>query len=217
MEGTVGRETTCDRTALVRRSRRLEYFTIGWNTVEGVVGVVAGARAGSVSLVGFGVDSAIEVGSALALIWRMSTDMDVRTRERRERAALRVVGVCFLLLAVYIVIEAATKLLRREAPETSLAGIGLTFASMIVMPMLARTKRRVAAGLQSGALRADARQADFCAYLSAIVIGGLFLNLALGWWWADPVAGLGMTPIIAREGIRAVRGDPCCDGQRRGD
>jgi divalent metal cation (Fe/Co/Zn/Cd) transporter len=189
----------------------LEYFTIGWNTLEGLVGVSAGLLAGSVSLVGFGVDSAIEVGSAIALIWRMSTDADVERREERERVALRVVGACFLLLAAYIVLEAVLQLLRREGPETSSVGIGLTFASIVVMPMLARAKRRVAAALQSGALHADARQADFCAYLSGIVIIGLLLNLVLGWWWADPVAGVAMTPIIAREGVQALRGDPCCD------
>jgi len=209
VEGT-GRLTTIDRPALVRYSQWLEYFTIGWNTIEGLVGIAAGALAGSVSLVGFGVDSAIEVGSALALIWRMSTDTNRETREHRERIALRVVGLCFLSLAIYIVIEGVEQLLRRAAPEGSLVGIGVTFASLVVMPMLARAKRRAAAALASGALRADARQADFCAYLSAIVIAGLLLNRLFGWWWADPVAGLVMAPIIAREGVRALRGDPCC-------
>jgi divalent metal cation (Fe/Co/Zn/Cd) transporter len=196
---------------LVRRVRRLEYFTIGWNTLEGLVGVVAGAAAGSVSLVGFGLDSAIEVGSALALIWRMSGETDIHRREHRERTALRVVGWCFLLLSSYIVVHALAQLVRRAAPEGSVIGIGLTFASVVVMPMLARAKRGAAAALGSSALRADARQADFCAYLSAIVIAGLLFNRLFGWWWADPVAGLVMAPIIAREGIHALRGDPCCE------
>jgi divalent metal cation (Fe/Co/Zn/Cd) transporter len=196
---------------LVRRARRLEYFTIAWNTLEGVVGVAAGALVGSVSLVGFGVDSAIEVASAVSLMWRMSLDIDAHTREQRERIALRVVGLCFLLLALYIVVEAIRQLLRREAPEGSVVGIAMTAASILVMPMLARAKRRAAGALRSTALGADARQADFCAYLSAIVIAGLLLNLALGWWWADPIAGLVIAPIIAREGTQALTGDPCCD------
>lgn len=199
------------RSALVRRGRQLEYFTIGWNTIEGVVGVAAGALAGSVSLAGFGADSAIEVGSAVALLWRMSSDTDVESRERRERVALRVVGACFLLLALYVAVGAAGQLFRQDAPQASAIGIALTSASVVVMPMVARAKRRTARALGSGALRADARQADFCAYLSAIVIAGLLLNLMLGWWWADPIAGLVMAPIVAREGIQALRGDPCCD------
>jgi len=204
-------EMTIDRAALVRRGRRLEYFTISWNTLEGVIGIVAGVLAGSVSLVGFGVDSAIEVSSALALIWRMSADTDAGGREYRERVALRLVGGCFLLLAIYVIAESVAQLLRGAASERSVTGIALTFASVVVMPMLAGAKRRTAQALQSGALRADARQADFCAYLSAIVLVGLLLNLMLGWWWADPLAGLVMAPIIGREGLQAIRADPCCD------
>jgi divalent metal cation (Fe/Co/Zn/Cd) transporter len=203
--------TTIERRALVRHSQRLEYFTVAWNLLEGIVGIVAGMLAGSVSLVGFGADSAIEVGSAFALIWRMHDDADAHAREHRERIARRVVGVCFLLLAVYILAEAVGQVLRRVAPETSVVGIALAFASIVVMPILGRAKRRTAAALDSSALRADARQADFCAYLSAIVITGLLLNRVFGWWWADPVAGLVMAPIIAREGVQALRGDPCCD------
>jgi divalent metal cation (Fe/Co/Zn/Cd) transporter len=204
-------QAAVDRLVLVDRSRRLEYFTIGWNTVEGIIGVFAGALAGSVSLVGFGADSAIEVASALALIWRMSVDTDSHRREHRERVALRVVGFCFLLLSLYVAIEAVVQLVQREIPKGSVLGIALTFASVVVMPMLARAKRRTAAALDSGALRADARQADFCAYLSAIVISGLLLNRLFGWWWADPMAGLVMVPIIAHEGILVLKGDPCCD------
>jgi divalent metal cation (Fe/Co/Zn/Cd) transporter len=202
---------TVERSALVRHGQRLEYFTIAWNSLEGIIGVVAGVLAGSVSLVGLGVDSAIEVGSALALMWRMHGDADARSREHREHIALRLVGASFLLLAVYILAEALKQLLRRASPETSAIGIALTFASIVVMPILARAKRRTAHALGSGALRADARQADFCAYLSGIVIVGLVFNLLLGWWWADPVAGLVMVPIIAREAIQGLRGDPCCD------
>jgi divalent metal cation (Fe/Co/Zn/Cd) transporter len=205
-----GAQTTIERSALVRHGQRLEYFTIAWNSLEGIVGVLAGVAAGSVSLVGFGADSVIEVGSALALIWRMRDDADAHSREYREHIALRIVGVCFLLLAVYILAEALRQLLRRASPDASAVGIALTLASIVVMPILARAKRRTARALGSGALRADARQADFCAYLSGIVIVGLALNRLYGWWWADPVAGLVMVPIIARESIEALRGDPCC-------
>jgi divalent metal cation (Fe/Co/Zn/Cd) transporter len=211
MDAAAGQQAAIERSALVRHGQRLEYFTIAWNSLEGVVGVVAGVLAGSVSLVGFGTDSVIEVGSAFALIWRMRDDADAHSRQRREVVALRLVGACFLLLAVYILAEALWQLLRRASPETSAVGIALTFVSIVVMPVLARAKRRTARALGSEALRADARQADFCAYLSAIVIVGLVLNVLFGWWWADPVAGLAMVPIIAREGVQGLRGYPCCD------
>jgi divalent metal cation (Fe/Co/Zn/Cd) transporter len=204
---------TSDRLALARRARRLEYFTIAWNTLEGAIAVTAGALAGSIALVGFGVDSAIEVGSGAAVLWRMAGDADHATRERRERLALRTVGVCFLLLALYVTVESVGDLLRRDEPSPSVAGMALTCLSVLVMPLLARAKRRVAGAMGSGALHADARQTDFCAYLSAIVLAGLLLDAALGWWWADPIAALVMVPIIAAEGVRAVRGETCADCQ----
>ena len=202
---------TVHRPGLARRARRLEYFTMAWNAVEGAIAVTAGALAGSIALVGFGVDSAIEVGSGAAVLWRMAADTDHATRERRERIALRAVGICFLLLAVYVGLEAIGHLLHREDPSRSVAGMALTCLSIVVMPLLARAKRRVARAMGSGALHADARQTDFCAYLSAIVLAGLVLDAAFGWWWADPIAGLVMVPIIAREGVRAVRGESCDD------
>jgi divalent metal cation (Fe/Co/Zn/Cd) transporter len=133
-----------------------------------------------------------------------------RDAERRERLALRVVGVCFLALAVYVGYEAAESLLWRRAPERSLVGIVVAIASLIVMPLLARAKRRVAVALDSAAMQADSRQTDFCTYLSAILLGGLALHAAFGWWWADPAAALAMAPIIAREGVGALRGRSCC-------
>ena len=201
-----------DRLALARRARRLEYFTIAWNALEGAIAVTAGALAGSIALVGFGVDSAIEVGSGIAVLWRIAGDADHATRERRERLALRLVGVSFLLLALYVTSESIGDLLRRDEPSRTMTGIALTCLSLLVMPMLARAKRRVAGAMGSGALHADARQTDFCAYLSAIVLAGLVLDTAFGWWWADPTAALVMVPIIASEGVRAVRGQTCCDG-----
>ena len=197
-----------ERRTIVQRGRRLEYFTIGWNTLEGLVAIGAGAIAGSISLVGFGVDSFIEVTSGAALLWRMSADAD---EQRIERTTLRIVGVCFLSLAVYVGYEAASDLLRKNAPEHSLPGIILACVSLVVMPLLSKAKRRVASSLKSAAMRADAKQAEFCTYLSAILLGGLALNAALNLWWADPVAALVMVPIIAKEGIEALRGDTCCD------
>ena len=200
---------TPDRKEQIRRGQRLEYFTIGYNGLEGLISVAAGVIAGSVSLVGFGLDSFIEVASGAALLWRLRENLNAL---RRERATLRIVGACFALLALYIAYESCSKLIRHEAPGTSLPGMIVAAASVVVMPLLARAKRRVAAGIGSGAMHADSRQADFCAYLSAILLGGLLLNALLGWWWADPVAGLVMVPIIAKEGVDGVRGKACCDG-----
>jgi divalent metal cation (Fe/Co/Zn/Cd) transporter len=196
------------RHAAVRQGRRLEYFTIAYNLLEGVVSIVAGVIAGSVSLIGFGLDSAIEVGSGGALLWRLRHDRDV---ERRERLALRVVGWCFVALAIYVGYEASESLIRREAPERSIAGIVIATLSVVIMPVLARAKRKVAAALNSSAMQADSRQTDFCTYLSAILLGGLLLNALFGWWWADPAAALVMVPIIGKEGWDALRGKTCCD------
>ena len=198
-----------DRLATARHGRRLECFTIAWNCLEGVVAVIAGLVAGSISLVGFGVDSFIEVTSGAALLWRMSVDADAHRRERNERLALRIVGVSFVALAAYIGYESIGDLVRRQAPEHSIAGIILACVSLLVMPLLSRAKRRVANALGSAAMHADATQTDFCIYLSAILLGGLLLNAIFGLWWADPVAALIMVPIIAREGIEGMRGDVC--------
>jgi divalent metal cation (Fe/Co/Zn/Cd) transporter len=199
-----------ERRATVQRGRRLEYFTIAWNTLEGLVAIAAGIIAGSVSLVGFGMDSFIEVASGAALLWRMSADADEQQRERIERIALRIVGACFLGLAVYVGYDAANDLLRKRAPEHSLPGIILACVSLVVMPLLSRAKQDVASNLKSAAMRADAKQTQFCTYLSAILLGGLVLNAAFNLWWADPVAGLVMVPIIAKEGVQGLRGDTCC-------
>jgi len=198
------------RAALVR-GRRLEYLTVGWNSVEALVSIVAGVFAGSIALVGFGLDSVIETSSGLALLWRLNhaNERNSESRERAERIALRIVGLSFLALAGYVAYEAIRDLWSREAPEHSIPGIVIAAVSLIAMPILARAKRKVARTLNSNALKADSRQTDLCAYLSAILLGGLLLNVLVGWWWADPVAGLIMVPIIAREGVEALRGDPC--------
>jgi divalent metal cation (Fe/Co/Zn/Cd) transporter len=202
-------EIAADRVATARRGRRLEYFTIAWNCLEGVVAVIAGLVAGSISLVGFGIDSFIEVTSGAALLWRMSVDADVDRRERNERLALRTVGLCFIALAVYIGYESIGGLTRRQAPEHSIPGIVLACVSLLVMPLLSRAKRKVGTALGSAAMHADAKQTDFCIYLSAILLGGLLLNALFGLWWADPVAALIMAPIIAKEGFEGIRGESC--------
>jgi cation diffusion facilitator family transporter len=199
-----------NRAASVRRGRWLEYLTIGWNSIEGLIAIGAGLMAGSVALVGFGFDSVIEVTSGVALLWRLHMDAPEK-RERAEQIALKLVGLSFLLLAAYVVFDAAKSLIKRESPEASYLGIALAALSLIVMPLLARAKRRVAAKINSRALQADSRQTDICAYLSAILLGGLLLNALWGWWWADPVAALVMTPIIFKEGIEALRGEACCN------
>jgi divalent metal cation (Fe/Co/Zn/Cd) transporter len=199
-----------NREAAARRGKNVEYFTIAWNTLEGLVAVVLGGLAGSISLVGFGVDSFIEVISGSVILWRMSVDADLSCRERNEKLSLRVVGVCFLALAVYVGYESLFDLLTRKAPEHSIPGIVLACVSLVVMPLLSRAKKEIGHELGSAAMHADAKQTDFCIYLSAILLAGLLLNVALGWWWADPVAGLIMVPIIAKEGIGGMRAETCC-------
>ncbi len=199
-----------DRRALTAEGRRLEYFTVVWNTLEGLIAVTAGAVAGSISLVGFGADSFIEVSSGLVLLWRMAADGDSCRREAREAFALRAVGWCFVALAAYVAWEAGSTLSARRAPVHSAVGIALACASLIAMPLLSRAKRRVGTLLNSAAMHADARQTEFCTFLSAILLGGLVLDWRFGFWWADPIAALVMVPIIAREGYDGIRGRACC-------
>ena len=193
------------REVLVARGRRLEYLTIGWNTFEALVALASGVVAGSVALMGFGLDSAIETASAVILLWRLDADKDPTRREQSERTARRMVGACFLLLTAYIAIDSIRRLWMRETPARSIPGVLIALAAVIVMPLLARAKRRVAAELGSRALDSDSRQADFCAYLSAILLVGLALQFVFGWWWIDPLAALMMVPIIAREGVEGMR------------
>jgi divalent metal cation (Fe/Co/Zn/Cd) transporter len=205
-------ENTPERAALVRRGIWLSYATIGYNSLEAVGSLVAGILAGSVALVGFGFDSIIEVTAAVAAQWRLRSDLDHSRRQRVELLTHRIVGSCFIALALYVTFDAATTLINREAPEGSTFGIIVLALSVIVMPILARSKKRVARGLTSGALEAEATQTSLCAYLSVIGLAGVALNAGFGWWWADPVAALIMVPIIAREGIEGLRAKPdaCC-------
>ena len=201
------------RAALVRRGRYLEYFTIGYNSLEGLIAVTAGLIAGSIALVGFGFDSLIEVTSGAVLLWRLNADIDEERRERVEAISLRIVGVCFVLLAIYVTYDSAKSLIKREAPHESIAGIVLAAVSLMVMPLLVRAKRKVARAINSRALMADSKQTELCTYLSAILLGGLLLNAFFGWWLADPVAALIMVPIIMNEGIEGLRGETCCDDE----
>ncbi len=199
------------RERLVERGRKLEYFTIGWNSLEAIAALLSGLVVGSVALVGFGLDSFIEVTSGAALLWRLHHDSDAASRERAERLTLRIVGSCFLLLSAYVAYGSLDSLIVGKAPERSLPGVIVAAAALVAMPLLSRAKRNVSAAIGSAAMAADARQTDFCAYLSAILLGGLLLNALFGLWWADPVAGLIMVPIIAREGTAAWQGKTCCD------
>ena len=204
------------RAGHVRTGRNLELLTIFWNSLEAIIAVGAGLVAGSIALVGFGLDSVIEVSSGVALLWRLSLDADAARRERLETTALKIVGASFLALAAYVAYEAIAALWIHESPEASYVGIALAALSLVVMPVLARAKRRVASNIQSRALQADSRQTDICAYLSAILLGGLLLNAQLGLWWADPIAALAMVPIIMKEGIEALRGETCRDSCHAG-
>ena len=198
------------RTAAIHRGLNLEYFTVAWNLLEATIALVSGTVAGSIALIGFGLDSLIEVSSGGILLWRLHADHDEERRERVERNALKLLGVSLLLLAAYVAGDSVVSLVGRKAPERSLPGIALAIASLIAMPLLARAKRGVAWTLGSAALQADSRQTDICAYLSGVLLLGLLLNATLGWWWADPVAGLVMVPLIGYEGSAALRGKTCC-------
>ncbi|MGI8544472.1 MAG: cation diffusion facilitator family transporter [Aridibacter sp.] len=196
------------KTENVRRGRVLEYFTIGWNLIEAIVAFGAGLVAGSTSLIGFGVDSLIESSSGITLLWRLQ---EGEQGEQRENFALKLVGVSLLLLAGYIAFDAGKSLIYSESPRVSFIGIGLAILSVIIMPILASAKRKVAENLNSKAMKADSRQTDICAYLSAILLIGLGLNALFGWWWADSIAGLFMIPIIIKEAFEALRGETCGD------
>lgn len=203
-----------DRSDLLRRSWWLAVLTVAWNVVEGVVAITAAVLAGSQALFGFGADSAIESVSGAVLAWRLTAEQrDAERAEEVEGTALRVIGVSFLLLAAFVGFDAVRALVVQDEPSTSIVGIVLTGVSLVVMPVLAVRKRRVADALASRAAVADSQQTWACAWLSAIVLAGLVLNALLGWWWADPVAALVVVALLVREGreaLSAERVDDCC-------
>jgi len=204
------------RHAHLRTGWRLELLTVGWNVAEGLIATAAGVAADSVALIGFGVDSFIEVSSGAVVGWRLRSELRHRSIERAERAervASRIAGGLLLALAVYILIDAGRQLLGFGAKaEQSIVGIVLTAISLVVMPVLGWAKLRTARVLDSRALRADAYETITCAWLSLTALAGLLLNATLGWWWADPVAALVLVPLIVREGMEGWRGGCCDDG-----
>jgi divalent metal cation (Fe/Co/Zn/Cd) transporter len=190
--------------SLLRRGVLLEIATVTYNTLEGLVAIVAGLSAGSVALTGFGVDSVIEVASGVVLWWRLRAELgSAPVGPTVEARAARGAGALLLALAGYLVVESARRLIVRDRPETSDVGMALTALSLIVMPVLAQAKFRTAQALESAALRADAHETIVCAWLSLTTLVGLGLNALLGWWWADPLAALAMLPLIVREGLEA--------------
>jgi len=196
-----------DRGKLRERAIRLEYFTVTWNILEALVALVAGWLASSIALQGFGLDSVIETVSGFTLLWRFrSRARGTGEEDHAELRAVQVVGVTFFALAAYVGYEAGTDLWFRRAPHFSLPGIILAALSLAVMPVLALAKRRVARALKSRALAADSLQTLLCSYLSATLLIGLALNGWLGWWWADPIAALGMAAFMVHEGFEALSG-----------
>lgn len=191
------------RRALHGRALWLEYFTVGWNVIEAVVAIGAGIIAGSVALVGFGVDSAVEVISAVGLLWRLrkaGPEATVAEESGAERRALYVVAATFLLLAAYIAYEAETALLGREEPDRSTVGLVLSVLSLVIMPALAYMKQRTGREMGSRALVADSVETWVCSYLSLALLAGVGLHELFGWWWADPVGALAMLPVIVWQG-----------------
>lgn len=213
-----GSPPTAERARQLRGALRLEYLTVGWNLVEGLVAVTAALAAHSVALLGFGLDSFVETASALVLVWRLGAERDAAAAgraldqpaiERLDRRAHRLVGLSLFLLAGYVSLDALWTLWQRERPEPSVPGIAITALSLAVMAWLARAKRRAAARLGSRALAADSFQTTACWWLSLVTLGGIGLNLLLGWWWADPLAALAMTWFLVAEGREAWRGEDC--------
>lgn len=189
----------------------LSYLTVGYNVLEGLVCVVAGALAGSIALIGFGLDSAVESFSGVVMIWRFRhPDLSEEETERREARAARLVGYTFLILGAYVLYESVMKLLRHETPAPSTVGLVVTAVSLLVMPLLARAKRRTGQALGSRALVADSRETVACAWLSAAVFLGLGLNALWGLWWADPVAALVVVGFLFKEGACLLWGEETC-------
>jgi divalent metal cation (Fe/Co/Zn/Cd) transporter len=190
----------------VRRGIALEVFTLSWMTVEATVAVAAGAIAGSVALLAFGIDSVIESVAAFMILQTFRAEQTGRTNQSEQRT-LRVIGVTFFLLAVYIVADATYTLLAASKPDSSVAGMAVSAAALLIMPSLSALKRRTGIALGSQMLVADVAESLFCAYLSATVLVGLSLNAAFDWWWADPIAALAVVPFVIKEGLEALEGE----------
>lgn len=195
--------TAARRSTLHRRVRFIVAFTITYNVIEGIVAIWAGTVASSAALIGFGLDSAVEVLSAAAIAWQFTR----KDPERWEKVTVRAIGIAFFALAAYVTIDAVTSLIRAEGPEHSPFGLGITALSLVIMPLLAWFEVRTGRELNSKSVMADAKQLILCIYLSGAVFIGLILNSLFGWWWADSVAALVVAVLAIREGIEAWRGD----------
>jgi divalent metal cation (Fe/Co/Zn/Cd) transporter len=195
-----------DGARLGRRAQLLAAASVTYNVLEAVVAITAGAVAGSVALVGFGLDSLVEVSSGLVILWQFRHKLP----ETRERQALRLIGISFFALAAYVTIESLRALTGDAQPDVSPIGIALAATSLLVMPFLSWAQRRTGRALGSGSVVADSKQTLLCTYLSAVLLVGLVLNATLGWSWADPLAGLVIAAVALKEGVEAWRGDACC-------
>ena len=191
---------------LLRRARWLAWATIVYNVIEAIVAIVAGSAAGSIALIGFGLDSIVEVLSASVIVWQLHS-----ASEERERTALKLIALTFYLLAGYVTVRALIDLIGRNKPDTSPIGIGVAIASLLVMPLIAIAKRRTGRQLGSSTVVADSNQTRLCAYISAILLGGLIFNATIGWWWADPIAALAIAALAINEGRQAWNGETCAD------
>jgi divalent metal cation (Fe/Co/Zn/Cd) transporter len=203
-----------ERSGLLHRAMTLELLTLGWNVVEGAIAVAAAVAAGSIALMGFGVDSFVESASAAVMIWRLRSEtrgLDDQTIDALDKKAHKLVAISFFALGAYVALDSAKALWTGERPSPSPVGLVLLAVSLALMVWLARAKRHTAVSLGSRAMAADAFQTTACWWLSLIAMLGLGLNAALGWWWADPVAALGMVYFLVAEGAEAWRGDDCCD------
>ena len=198
-----------ERSRMGRRAQLLAAASVSYNVVEAVIAIAAGLVAGSVALVGFGLDSIVEVASGLIVLWQFRHPLP----ESRERTALRLMAVSFFALAAYVTVESVRALTSGHAPDPSPIGIGLAAASLAIMPFLSWAQRRTGRALGSNAVVADSTQTLLCTYLSAVLLLGLVLNATLGWHWADPIAGLVIAAVAAKEGRDAWRGEGCCGGR----
>jgi divalent metal cation (Fe/Co/Zn/Cd) transporter len=206
--------TPTSRARTLQHALRLEYLTVGWNVIEGIVAIAAALAAGSVALLAFGIDSFVECASGGILIWRLraeKTAKDAAAIERLDRRAHQLVGWSLFALAGWVVFDASQALYTREHAEPSVVGMSLLVFSIAVMYWLAKAKRRAATALKSRALEADSFQTTACFWLSIVGLAGVGLNAAFGFWWADPVAALGIAVLLVKEGRQGLRGESCCD------
>lgn len=202
---------TSPHSRLVKKALLIEWFLVFYNVTEGIVSVIFGSSAGSIALVGFGLDSFIEVSAAGILIWRLSHKGDEEEEKKKEKKALFFIGLTFFALAAYVIYESCSKLIRQEKPEATSIGVIIAILSLLLMPTLGFMKKKIARQIDSRALEADAMETLICCYLSFALVVGLGLNALLGWWWADPIAGLVMVYFLIKEGREAFSGEECCD------